>query len=523
MVMSGLSALIAASGLVWAASPEEGSKEATTTTTKSRSSTGTSSKAKAKSKSGSGSSTTAKSKSGSTSSKAKAKAQPKSDSDDVAAKSKEGAKVKAAPTVADEGEDVVAKGPPRPAMVSSINVDELAGFDSYPKQVRSLVESAVALTHLDLTYTFGSSEPNRGGMDCSGTIYHVLRFQGLKDVPRQSDEMCGWVRDRSNLHLTPTAEGFDSPEFDALKPGDLLFWTGTMQTTRKLPVTHVMLYVGRLKSNGKRVVFGSSDGRSYEGQRRCGVSIFDFHLPKPGGKAAFYGYGPAPGLPGSEEKDSEEIRKAVLPAPIAAAGSGKKEGMPTAAAGSIAEKAPEKPAASVASVTPASAPDKPSASVPPPVAPAAGSPLKRTSKDAPPAAGSETIGTKPPAVAKADPPAPEKSKSTGARAASTSEPGEPESPESAVAKNSTAEDKAAPARKTASTTRGRSSEEPARTKSSGTVAKSTGTVTTAAKKPVAQRSQPSSTQRKRPVQSNNDVDPGKVVKRVVDAVRGAFQ
>ena len=177
------------------------------------------------------------------------------------------------------------------------------------------------LTHLGLTYTYGSSEPSRGGMDCSGTMYHVLRFQGLKDVPRQSDEMCAWVRDRSQLHLTPSAEQFSHAEFDALQPGDLLFWTGTAATSRKLPVTHVMLYLGRLKSTGKRVVFGASDGRSYEGQRRCGVSVFDFDLPRPGGKAAFYGYGPAPGL--GAPVAAEEIRKAEVtiaaattPAPV---------------------------------------------------------------------------------------------------------------------------------------------------------------------------------------------------------------
>jgi len=49
------------------------------------------------------------------------------------------------------------------------------------------------------------------------------------------------------------------------------------------------------------------DGRRYEGQSRCGVSVFDFELPKPGGKATFYGYGPVPSL------TKEEIRK---PAPI---------------------------------------------------------------------------------------------------------------------------------------------------------------------------------------------------------------
>jgi cell wall-associated NlpC family hydrolase len=133
-------------------------------------------------------------------------------------------------------------------------------------------------------------------MDCSGSVFHVLEFQGLKGVPRQSDEMCRWVEKRSQLHLTPTAAAFDHAEFTDLKPGDLLFWTNTTETKRKLPVTHVMIYLGKLKKNGKRVVFGASDGRSFQGERRSGVSVFDFHLPKAESTSRLHGYGPAPGL-----------------------------------------------------------------------------------------------------------------------------------------------------------------------------------------------------------------------------------
>jgi cell wall-associated NlpC family hydrolase len=185
---------------------------------------------------------------------------------------------------------------PTPAAVSTLSIEDISGFDAYPKQIQSLVQSCLALTHLELGYMYGSSEPSKGGMDCSGTIYHVLQFQGLKDVPRQSDEMCNWVDKKTHLYLTPTATSFDSDEFANLKPGDLLFWTNTLETTRKLPVTHVMIYLGKLKKSGKRIVFGSSDGRSYMGERRSGVSVFDFSLPKPDGTKHFYGYGPTPGL-----------------------------------------------------------------------------------------------------------------------------------------------------------------------------------------------------------------------------------
>jgi cell wall-associated NlpC family hydrolase len=198
------------------------------------------------------------------------------------------------------GPEPVNEDPPAPvatqAVVSTLSIEDISGFDAYPKQIQSLVQSCLALTHLELGYMYGSSEPSKGGMDCSGTIYHVLHFQGLKDVPRQSDEMCNWVDKKTHLYLTPTATSFGSEEFDNLKPGDLLFWTNSLETTRKLPVTHVMIYLGKLKKSGKRVVFGSSDGRSYMGERRSGVSVFDFSLPKADSTKHFYGYGPTPGL-----------------------------------------------------------------------------------------------------------------------------------------------------------------------------------------------------------------------------------
>ena len=183
-----------------------------------------------------------------------------------------------------------------PAVVSTISIEDISGFDQYPKQIQSLVQSCLALTHLELGYLYGSSEPSKGGMDCSGAVYHVLQFQGLHDVPRQSDEMCQWVGKKTQLHLTPTATSFGSEEFDALTPGDLLFWTNTTATTRKLPVTHVMIYLGKVKKSGKRIVFGSSDGRSFHGERRSGVSVFDFNLPRADSTSRFYGYGPTPGL-----------------------------------------------------------------------------------------------------------------------------------------------------------------------------------------------------------------------------------
>ena len=187
-------------------------------------------------------------------------------------------------------------GPPI-AAVSSIEAEELDGFKNYAPQLQQLVHDALALTKLNLTYTFGSASPKQGGMDCSGTIYYLLNGLGVKGVPRQSDEICGWVKNNTLLHMTPTADSLKHPELNPLQPGDLLFWSGTYESgQREIPVTHVMLYLGKLKKTGKPLVFGASDGRSYQSERRTGVSVFDFSLPPAASKSKLYGFGLIPGV-----------------------------------------------------------------------------------------------------------------------------------------------------------------------------------------------------------------------------------
>jgi hypothetical protein len=55
-----------------------------------------------------------------------------------------------------------------------------------------------------------------------------------------------------------------------------------------------MIYLGERLKDGRRVCAGASDGRSYDGQRMNGVSVFDFRLPAAGGTARFIGYAHLP-------------------------------------------------------------------------------------------------------------------------------------------------------------------------------------------------------------------------------------
>jgi cell wall-associated NlpC family hydrolase len=183
----------------------------------------------------------------------------------------------------------------------SLSPDEIVGFEKYPAKVRQIIDAGLALTKRNLDYTYGSADPKNGGMDCSGFIYYVLQNNGFPDAPRDSSEQYVWVRKAGNFNAVLSRKE-DSFELDDLKAGDLLFWRGTYNIDRDPPITHTMIYLGREKRTNKRVMIGSSDGRTYDGKQRWGVSVFDFKLPPPpkSGDAkvspVFVGYGRIPGL-----------------------------------------------------------------------------------------------------------------------------------------------------------------------------------------------------------------------------------
>ena len=183
----------------------------------------------------------------------------------------------------------------------SLSPDRIANYDSYSPGVKQIIDAGLALTKQNLGYTYGSADPKNGGMDCSGFIYYVLQQNGFPDVPRDSSQQYVWVRKAGDFNAVLSRKE-DSFELDDLRPGDLLFWRGTYNIDRDPPITHTMIYLGREKRTNKRVMLGSSDGRTYDGKQRWGVSVFDFKLPPPptSGDAkispVFVGYGRIPGL-----------------------------------------------------------------------------------------------------------------------------------------------------------------------------------------------------------------------------------
>ena len=186
---------------------------------------------------------------------------------------------------------------------ATIATAEIADSQSYSSEVKKVIDLGLDLTTQNLGYKINSADPAGGGMDSSGFVYHVLSQRGIKGVPRDAREQYVWVRKAGTFEAV-LAQRDDSFELDALKPGDLLFWATPYSVSREPDVIQTMIYVGRDKATNQRLMIGASEGRTYKGQMRKGVSVFDFKIGRSASKAnkeptaVFVGYGHIPGLPG---------------------------------------------------------------------------------------------------------------------------------------------------------------------------------------------------------------------------------
>jgi len=182
--------------------------------------------------------------------------------------------------------------------VATLATADIMEFSQQPYGVRTMISYALGLTGMGLGYKYGSSDPEQGGMDCSGTIYHILTHLGYLSIPRDSLGLYHWVKQQGNFTLLQ-GEGHGS--FKEIKPGDLLFWINTYETKRNPPISHVSMYIGTDRNTGLPVMVGASEGRKYKSRVRNGVSVFEFHYPESigisGGKSNFIGYGSVPGIP----------------------------------------------------------------------------------------------------------------------------------------------------------------------------------------------------------------------------------
>ena len=184
---------------------------------------------------------------------------------------------------------------------ASISVAEIADSQSYPPDLRKIVELSLNLTTRNLSYKYASADPAKGGMDCSGFIYYVLTESAVERVPRDARDQYIWMRKTGNFQVV-LAQRDDTFELDALKPGDLLFWSSNFGVTRDPDITQTMIYVGREKGTNQRLMVGASETSTFKGRPRSGVGVFDFKVGRAAPKAnkesgpVFVGYGHIPGL-----------------------------------------------------------------------------------------------------------------------------------------------------------------------------------------------------------------------------------
>ena len=177
---------------------------------------------------------------------------------------------------------------------------DLRGFGDLPESRRKLIGAALNAADevAGMPYKYGGNGAADGGFDCSGAMYHVLREAALKP-PRTSADQFLWVRENSKLHPVPlAARDITHESFAALQPGDLLFWTGTYEPddARLVKITHVAMFLGYEKKDGRPVMISATNGRSYRGAKVNGYGVCDFRVPKADSKSRLVGYGTPPGL-----------------------------------------------------------------------------------------------------------------------------------------------------------------------------------------------------------------------------------
>lgn len=182
-----------------------------------------------------------------------------------------------------------------------IATTDLLEFGQLSAGRQRLVATAIALAQNSpwLPYVFGGADPALGGLDCSGAMYYVMTRLGLAP-PRTSAGQYAWVRDHLRLHLIPDdASTTEHLSLAWLLPGDLLFWSTPAAGSAPplVNITHVAMYLGREKKDGRQVMINATDGRSYRGTQANGYGVYDFRMPRAGATSKMVGYGLPPGIP----------------------------------------------------------------------------------------------------------------------------------------------------------------------------------------------------------------------------------
>jgi cell wall-associated NlpC family hydrolase len=142
----------------------------------------------------------------------------------------------------------------------------LIADDRFVHEVHRLAETG-------LPYLYGSATMEQGGLDCSGFVMLAARRAYGIELPDEAGKQLNFARQYGKVWDANSAHWKAS----VLRPGDLIFWTGTMPCNRPSPVTHVMVYLG-----GERMAGAQSLGRR-QTLKGAGVGFYDFNPTPPRG------------------------------------------------------------------------------------------------------------------------------------------------------------------------------------------------------------------------------------------------
>lgn len=131
---------------------------------------------------------------------------------------------------------------------------------------------ATELANTALPYLYGSGDPARGGLDCSGFVQTVFRRAYGIELPDEAGKQYLYLREHGKVWDATT--GWSPKD---LQPGDLIFWSGTAETKRSSPITHVMIYMG------ERQMAGAQNAGKRLNAPGHGVGFFPFRASPPTG------------------------------------------------------------------------------------------------------------------------------------------------------------------------------------------------------------------------------------------------
>ena len=146
------------------------------------------------------------------------------------------------------------------AIITALVALSVSSMGSTISPSGSLVRTAASIIVSEKpVYSFGAHSPRAGKYDCSSFVKESVQRANLALLPRDSRSQFELLQRTGKVWLSGDS-GWEN-----LRPGDLIFFSGTYRHNHSNPISHVMIYAGE---------------NQMIGAQSSGVGIFDF-IPVP--------------------------------------------------------------------------------------------------------------------------------------------------------------------------------------------------------------------------------------------------